>query len=65
MTLLSKVVTRETYAHQFECGKHRAIIVALEPPGILAFRLKGTQRVYRLPVSTCFMLAVKASGDQP
>ena len=61
MTALREPIQRQTAATVFERSLERPIIVSLEPPAILGFRLKGTRRVYRLPVQTCFWLAVRAS----
>ncbi|HOF17583.1 MAG TPA: hypothetical protein PK082_01640 [Phycisphaerae bacterium] len=63
MTTLKKPVSRETAARQFERGADRPIIVSIEPPGTLGFRLKGTRRTYRLPVATCFLLAVRSDSN--
>ena len=63
MTRLQKVVRRVTNVEQYELGKSRPIVVSVEPPGLLGFRLLGTRRTYRLPVGACFMLAVRAEAD--
>lgn len=60
MTKLTKPVRRETDSTVYEQGKHRPVIVSLEPPGLITFRLKGTRRTYRLTVDGCYLLAVKA-----
>jgi hypothetical protein len=64
MTQLHKTIERETAATVFERSLERLIIVSLEPPGLLGFRLKGTRQTYRLPVQTCFWLAVRAGKEQ-
>jgi hypothetical protein len=60
MTGLTKPVRRESQAHHYERGHNRPVIVILEPPDQIAFRLKGTKRVFRLPIGRCFMLAAQA-----
>jgi len=44
-----------------ECGKHRPVIVSLEPPNVIGFRLKGLRRTFFLTVEGCYMQAVKAA----
>lgn len=60
MTKLSKPLQRETSARQFERGKNREVIVSLEPPSRLGFRLKGTKRTFYLEAGACYDLATKA-----
>jgi hypothetical protein len=60
MTDLKKKVSRVTTAQRFERGKRREIIVILEPPDLLGFRLKGQRRTEYLDAESCYCLAVKA-----
>lgn len=60
MTKLLKSISRETSARQFERGKQREVIVTLEPPSRLGFRLKGTKRTFYLEAGSCYDLAVRA-----
>jgi hypothetical protein len=59
-TKCKKPVYRETDGGILERGKTRAVIVSIEPGGILGFRLKGMHQTYRLTAEGCFMAAVKA-----
>ena len=59
MTKVKKTLSRETDGRVREQGKMRAIIVSLEPGGLIGFRAKGTRRTYHLAVEGCFDLAVK------
>jgi hypothetical protein len=59
-TMLGKTVERETRATAYDRGKERPIIVSLEAPSVIGFRLKGTGQTYRLTVGACYLLAVKA-----
>ena len=63
MTKLTKPVRRETSSTVYERCQHRPVILTLEPPGLLAFRLKGCRRTYRLTVDGCYMMAVKADVE--
>lgn len=63
MTKLRKPVRRETGATIYERCKHRPVVVTLEPPSIIAFRLKGTRRTFRLTVDGCYTMAVKAAVE--
>lgn len=63
MTKLTKPVRRETLSRVYERCQHRAVILTVEPPGLLAFRLKGCRRTYRLTIDGCYMLAVKAEVE--
>jgi len=58
---LSKPVTRKTRATIFERSKQREVIITLEPPSLIGFRLKGTRRTYYLEAAACYQLAVKAT----
>jgi hypothetical protein len=60
MTELNKKVSRVSRALRFERGKHREVIISLEPPDLLGFRLKGTRTTFYLDAETCYCLAVKA-----
>lgn len=50
MTMLKRKLMRETSATIFEMGRHRAVMVSLEPPCLIGLRLKGTRRTFYLPV---------------
>ena len=63
MTGLHKPVRRVSGVKQYERGKSRPIVVSLEPPGLVGFRLFGTRRTYRLPVGMLFILAARAQAD--
>lgn len=57
---LRRAVTRETGLHVFDGGKHRAVMVTIEPiTGTLSFRLKGRRTSYPLPASYLFWHALK------
>jgi len=60
MTKVKKAVYRETAGGIFSQGKKRPVIVSLEPPNVIGFRLKGTRRTYTLTAEGCFMQALKA-----
>lgn len=60
MTMLKRKLTRETSATIFESGRHRAVMVSLEPPCLIGLRLKGTRRTFYLPVDRAYLSAVKA-----
>ena len=60
MTMLKRKLTRETSATVFELGRHRAVMVSLEPPCLIGIRLKGTRRTFYLPVNKAYLAAVKA-----
>lgn len=47
MTILIKTVRRRTSDRIFERSRKRGVIVSLEPPNMLSFRLEGTQRSSR------------------
>lgn len=66
MTKLQKPVARETFAFVRELGKFREVIVTLEPPNLIGFRLKGTRRTYYLEAASAYHAAVKAkvAADQ-
>ncbi len=41
-------------------GRHRPVIIELAPPGdLVGFRLKGMRTTYWLPVSWCYLEALK------
>lgn len=64
MTRLTRPVRRETSATAWSKGKHRPVIVTLEPNphgDLLWFRLKGHRRSYALDVGACFVRAVEAT----
>ncbi len=60
MTTLSKQLRRETSV-QVRNGRHRGrqIIVILEPPNHIAFKIKGTRQQYTTTVETCYDQAMK------
>jgi hypothetical protein len=60
MTKVKKAVSRESGGTVYERGKHRNVIVILEPPDVIGFRLKGMRHVFRLTTEGCYMAAVKA-----
>ena len=64
MTSLTTPISRETAATHFERGKRRQVIVSLEPPSLLGFRLKGTKRTYYLDAGSCYDLACKAELER-
>jgi len=61
MTDLRKPVSRVSRATVHEQGRHRQIIITLEPPSVLWFRAKGCRRSYALTAEFCYQQAVKAS----
>lgn len=60
MTTLTKQIRRET-AVQVRYGKHRGrqIVVVLEPPNNIAFRIKGTRQEFPISIEYCYEAAVK------
>lgn len=58
MRKLNRITWVETSATEFERGE-RAILIGLDPAGNVLFRLKRTRRVYRIPIRTAFMFAVR------
>jgi hypothetical protein len=60
MTKITKPVRRETLGTVYEQGKHRPVIVSIEPPNVIGFRLKGTRRTYRLTTDALYLNAVQA-----
>jgi len=60
MTIVKKKVKRETIGTVFEKGKHRPVIVSIEPPNIISFRLKGMKTSYSLTTQALYMMALKA-----
>ena len=44
----------------FSQGKHRPVIVSMEWPNRIGFRLKGTRRTYELLAEWCYVQAVRA-----
>lgn len=59
-TKCTKPVFRETHGGILERGKVRPVIVSIEPPDVIGFRLKGMRTTYYLTAGGCFMQAVKA-----
>lgn len=60
MTTLKRKLVRETSATIFELGRHRAVMVSLEPPCLIGLRLKGTRRTFYLTADKTYLAAVKA-----
>jgi len=61
MTKVKKPIYRETVGGGiFSLGKNRAVIVSIEPPNVLGFRLKGQRKTVYLTAEGCFMQAMKA-----
>lgn len=60
MTTCTRPVRRETHGTIFECGKHRPVIVSIEPPNVIGLRLKGTRRTYFLTSEVAYMVALRA-----
>lgn len=60
MTMLKRKLIRETSATVFELGRHRAVMVSLEPPCLIGLRLKRTLRTFYLSVDKAYLAAVKA-----
>lgn len=58
--MIRRPVRRETFAAIHSQGRSRAVIVSLEAPNIIGFRLKGTRRVYTLTAEHCYWAACKA-----
>jgi hypothetical protein len=58
MTKLDKEVRRLT--HTLHRG--RQVIVAMRPPDMLTFRLKGTRHVYPLSIIGAFNMAMKVEA---
>lgn len=59
MTIIGNVVRRQTHGTVWDCGKRRPVIVSLEPPNLIGFRLKGTRRTYYLTADGCYVKAVQ------
>ena len=57
---LKQKVERETSATVFERSRRREVIVSIEPPDLVGFRLKGTRRTYYLPADALYCAALKA-----
>jgi len=62
MTKLRTPVVRETHATQYERGRQREIVVSIEPPGLLGFRLKGTRRTVRIGVEAAYWFAMRCEA---
>jgi len=63
-TKCTRPVYRETHGGILERGKTRPVIVSVEPPNVIGFRLKGMRTTYYLTAEGCFMQAVKAKIAQ-
>lgn len=61
MTKVKKKLCRETHGGVFSQGKIRPVIVSLEPPNVIGFRLKGTHRTYYLTAEGLYIKAVQAT----
>ena len=62
MTVITRIVRRETASQGvFERGKYRAVIITLDPPNVIGFRLKGTRTTYRLTAEGCYWMAIAAA----
>lgn len=59
-TKVRKPLYRETIGGVFSAGKTRPVIVSLEPPNVIGFRLKGMRRTYYLTAEGLFFQALKA-----
>lgn len=60
MTKIKSTVSRETFSTIYERGKAREVIVSIESPGVIRFRLKGCRKSYVLPADALFWIAMKA-----
>ena len=60
MILVRRPVRRESLGTVFERGKRRPVVVSIEPPNLLGFRLKGTRRTYYLTAEAGYLMAIKA-----
>ena len=60
MMVYSRTIKRETLAQRWDAGKHRRVVVTIDPmTGVVGFRLKGCRRTYGLPASYLWQLAVQ------
>lgn len=60
MTIVKKPVIRQTHGGVFEKSQLRPVIVSIEPPNLIGFRLKGNKRKYYLTAEGAYLQAVKA-----
>jgi len=61
-TFPGKSVKRETCSPGiYSQGKNRTVIVSVEFPNIVGFRLKGTRTTYELDAESLFWVAMKAT----
>jgi hypothetical protein len=59
-TRVGKVTKREVQGQGvYERSRWRSVIVTIEYPDLVGFRLKGTRRVFYMTAETGFMHAVK------
>ena len=58
-TMIRRHVIRETHGTVFSQGKARAVVVSIEPPNLVGFRLKGTRRTYYLTADGLFLQALR------
>lgn len=62
MTKVKRIVRRETTSQGiFSRGKYRPVILIIEPPNLIGFRLKGERKTYYLTAEGCYSVAVKAT----
>ena len=53
-------IKRETMAQRWDAGKHRRVVVTIDPmTGVVGFRLKGCRRAYELPAAYLWQHAVQ------
>lgn len=63
MTILRKTVKRTCERSTvFERGKHRPLVVSLEPNGTIGLRAKGCRTTYFLPMKRAWRMAAEAEG---
>jgi hypothetical protein len=62
-TVIKQRVIRETHGTVFSQGEDRAVIVSIEPPNVLGFRLKGTRQTYYLTADGLFLQALRVYVD--
>lgn len=60
MTDLIKPIKRVTRSERFSRGKHRRLIVSLEPGDVIGVRLQGTRQTYRLSIEAVYERAILA-----
>lgn len=60
MTDLLKAVKRVTRGERYSRGKHRRLVVSLEPGDVIGVRLQGTRQTYRLSIEAVYERAIVA-----